>query len=111
MNTNEAFLGNKLQNPFYLRTFDFKKIYIYQNGKPFADSPISTNDDKRLYFNTISDLAYVDNGHGISLTDYPNHFIMVFLLDQYSTGFSQFYSNKLLNFDRAETFGGLAQQY
>ena len=44
---------------------------------PVADSPISTTDDKRLYFNTISDLAYFDNGHGISLTDYPNHFLMV----------------------------------
>ena len=43
-----------------------------------ADSLISASDDKRLYFNTISDLAYIDNGHGISLTDYPNHFIMVF---------------------------------
>ena len=45
---------------------------------PVADSPISTNDDKRLFFNTISDLAYNDNGHGIGLTDYPNHSIMVF---------------------------------
>ena len=43
-----------------------------------ADSPISTADEKRLYFNTLSDLAYIDNGHGINLTDYPNHFIMVF---------------------------------
>ena len=42
-----------------------------------ADSPISTNDDKRIYFNTLSDLAYIENGRGISLTDYPNHFIMV----------------------------------
>ena len=45
---------------------------------PVTDIPISTADDKRLYFNTISDLANIDNGHGISLTDYPNHFIMVF---------------------------------
>ena len=43
-----------------------------------ADSPISTSDDKRLYFNTISDLAYIDNGHGISLTNYPNDIIMFF---------------------------------
>ena len=45
---------------------------------PVADSQISTNHDKRLYFNTISDLAYIDNGHGISLTDYPYHFLMLF---------------------------------
>ena len=45
---------------------------------PVGDSPISTNDDQRLYFNTISDLAYIDNGNDISLTDYPNHLIIVF---------------------------------
>ena len=43
-----------------------------------AGSPISTADDKRLYFNTISDLAYIDNGQGICLTYDPNLFIMVF---------------------------------
>ena len=43
-----------------------------------TDSPISTTDNKRLYFNTISDLAYIDHGHGINLSDYPNHFIVVF---------------------------------
>ena len=41
-----------------------------------ADIPISISDDKSLYLNTISDLAYIDNGRGISLTDCPNHFIM-----------------------------------
>ena len=78
LNTNEAFLGNNRQNPFHFRIFNLEQIYVYRNGLPVADSPISTADDKRLYFNTISDLAYIDNGHGISLTDYPNHFIMVF---------------------------------
>ena len=42
---------------------------------------ISTTDDKQLYFNTISDLAYIDNGLGITLTAYPNHFILVFDLN------------------------------
>ena len=26
----------------------------------------------------MSDLAYIDNGHGLSLSEYPNHFTMVF---------------------------------
>ena len=55
-----------------------EQIYIYRNRLPVADSPISTTDKKRLYSNTISDLAYIDNAHGISLSDYINHFIMVF---------------------------------
>ena len=66
LNTNEAFLGNNRQNPFHFRKFNLEQIYVYRNGLPVADSPISTADDKRLYFNTISDLAYIDNGHGVS---------------------------------------------
>ena len=79
LNTNEAFLGNNRLNPFHFQKVNLEQIYVYRNGLPVADSPISTADDKRLYFNTISYLAYIDNGHGISLTDYPNHFIMVLI--------------------------------
>ena len=78
LNTNEAFLGNNRLNPFHYRKFGLEQIYIYRNGLPVADSPISTDDDKGLYFNTISDLAYIDNGHGIKLSEYPSHFLMVF---------------------------------
>ena len=62
-----------------------------------ADSPISTADDKLLYFNTISDLAYIDNGHGISLTDYPNHFIMVFDLTSTQQASHDFIHPELIN--------------
>ena len=31
-----------------------------------------------MYFNTMSDLAYIDSGLRISLSEYPNHFVMVF---------------------------------
>ena len=49
LNTNEAFLGKNRQNPFHFRKFNLEQIYVYQNGLPVADSPISTADDKRLY--------------------------------------------------------------
>ena len=78
LNTNEAFLGSKQLNPFHFRKLNLEQICIYQNELPVADSPINTADVKRLYFNAISDLAYIDNGHGISLSEYPSHFIMVF---------------------------------
>ena len=45
---------------------------------PRCRQPINTADVKRLYFSTMSDLAYIDNGHGISLSEYTNYFIMVF---------------------------------
>ena len=71
LNTDEAFLGSKQLNPFEFRSkFNPEQICNYRNGLP-ADSPIITADVKRLYFNTISDLAYIDNGRGISLSEYP----------------------------------------
>ena len=78
LNTNEAFLGSKQLNPFNFCKFNLEQICFYRNGFPVADSPINTTDEKRLYFNTMSDLAYIDNGHGIKLSEYPSHFIMVF---------------------------------
>ena len=97
LNTNEAFLRNNRQNPFIFRKFDLEQIYIYRNGLPAADSPISTSDDKRLYFNTITDLAYIDNGHGIGLTDYTNHFIMVFDLTSTQQASHNFFHPELTN--------------
>ena len=97
LNTNEAFLGNNRRNPFHFRKFDPEQIYIYRNGLPVADSPISITDEKRLYFNSISDLAYIDNGHGISLTDYPSHFIMVFDLTSTQQASHDFIHPELTN--------------
>ena len=49
LNTNEVFLGNNMQNSFHFQEFDWEPIYIYRNGLPVADSPISTTDNKRLF--------------------------------------------------------------
>ena len=97
LNTNEAFLGSKLLNPFHYRKFNLEQTCIYRNGLPVADSPISTDDSKRVYFNTMSDLAYIDNGHGISLEDYPNHFIMVFDLTSTQQASHDFIHPELTN--------------
>ena len=78
LNTNEAFLGNNRLYPFHYRNFGLQQIYVYRNGLPVADSPKSTDDNKRLYFNTISDLAYIDNGQGIKLSECSNYFLMIF---------------------------------
>ena len=32
LNTNEAFLGNNMQNPFHFQKFDSEQIYIYRNA-------------------------------------------------------------------------------
>ena len=114
LNTNEAFLDNNMQNSFHFQKFDLEEIYIYRNGLPVADSPISTTDDKRLYFNTISDLAYIDNGHGISLSDYTNHFIMVFDLTSIQQASHDIIHPELTNCSisiELEVFSGLTDQH
>ena len=97
VNTNEAFLGSKQLNPFHFRKFNLEQICIYRNGLPVADSPINTTDDKRLYFNTMSDLAYIDNGHEIKLYEYPSHFIMVFDLTSTQQASHDFIHPELTN--------------
>ena len=99
-NTNEAFLGNTRRNLFHSRKLDLEQIYIYRNGLPVADYPTTTTDDKRLYFNTISDLANIDNGHGRSLNDYPNQFIKVFDLTSTQQNSHNFIYPELTNWVR-----------
>ena len=97
LNTNEAFLGDNMQNPFHFQKFELERINIYRNGLPVADGPTSTFDNKRLYFITISDFTYTDNGHRISLSDYPNHFIMVFDLTSNQQASHEFIHPELTN--------------
>lgn len=78
MNTNTAVAGTNDQNPYYYQKFGLRSITIYRNGIPIAGTPLSTVDNNRLYFKSLSALSFTDQGHGISLADYPNHFVMVF---------------------------------
>ena len=39
---------------------------------------MSTNDNKRLYYNSVDALACLENGHGIPLREFANHYKMVF---------------------------------
>ena len=97
LNTNEAFFKLNRLNPLHYRKFGLEQIYIYRNGLPVADSPISTDDDKRLFFNAISDLAYIDNGHGIKLSEHPSHFFMVFDLTSTQQASHDFIHPELTN--------------
>ena len=97
LNTNEAFLGSKQLNPFHFHKFNLEQICIYRNGLPVADSPINTTDDKRLYFDTMSHLAYIDNGHGSKFSEYPSHFIMLFDLTSTQQASHDFIQPELTN--------------
>ena len=75
---SNAFIGTNNINPYHYQKFDLSEITVYRNGFATAGTPMLTNDNKRLYYNSMSALAYVENGHGIPLSDFAHHFIMVF---------------------------------
>ena len=94
---SDAFIGTKTLNPFSCRKFDLNEIIIYRNAFATAGTPISTTDNKRLYDNSMAALAYVENGHGISLSDFPNHYIMVFDLTSTQEATHDFIHPKITN--------------
>ena len=77
MSSSAAFIGTNTENPFLYRKFGLSEITVFRNGFANAGTPMSTRDDIRLYFNSMGALAFNENGHGISLADFPRHYIMV----------------------------------
>ena len=78
LNTNNAFLGTNRTNPFQYQKFGLEQVTLRRNGLPIASTPISTQDHKRLFFDTLSALGLLHCGLGITLDNYQQHFIMCF---------------------------------
>ena len=58
---------------------------------------MSTTDNKRLYYNSKSASAYEENGHGIPLSEFANHYIMVFDLTSTKEATHDFIHPELTN--------------
>ena len=97
MSASAAFIGTNTENPVSYRKFGLNEITVYRNGFATAGTPMSTRDDKRLYFNSMGALAFIENGHGISLTDFPRHYIMVFDLTSTQEATHDFIHPELTN--------------
>ena len=97
MCASEAFIGKTDVNPLHFSKNDLAEVTIYRNGFPTAGTPISTEDDKRLYFNSMGALAYVEYGHGIPLSEFQNHYIMVFDLTSTQEATHDFIHPELTN--------------
>ena len=97
MSASAAFIGTNTENPFSFRKFGQNEITVYRNGFATAGTPMSTRDDKRLYFNSMGALAFIENGHGITLADFPRHYIMVFDLTSTQEATHDFIHPELTN--------------
>ena len=78
MTTNKAFLGSKDANPFHFQKFNLESITVYRNGYPIAATPLQTDDDKKLYLNSLEALAFESHGHGVPFSDFTDHYVLVF---------------------------------
>ena len=79
MRSNTAYLGTNRTNPFRYQKFQLNEIIVYRKCLPIAETPVSTTDNKRIYYNTLEALDFVfNNSHGISLAYYHNHYMMAF---------------------------------
>ena len=77
--TNQAYLGTNCTNPFQYQKFNWSQIVVFRNGQPIVETPVSTIFNHRIYFKTLEALDFLDKGgHGITLDNYRNHFIMAF---------------------------------
>ena len=94
---SNAFIGTNNINPYHYQKLDLSEITVYRNGFATAGTPMLTNDNKRLYYNSMSALAYVENGHGIPLSDFAHHFIMVFDLTSTQEATHDFIHPELTN--------------
>ena len=97
MYAGDAFIGTNTVNPFSYRKFGLREITVFRNGFPLAGTPMSTVDNKRLYYNSMCALAYAENGHGITLSEFSNHFLMVFDLTSTQEATHDFIHPELTN--------------
>ena len=71
-------MGAKRTNPFHYQKFGLNSITVYRNGYPIAGTPLESENDKKIYLNSLEALAFEQHGHGIPFADYSNHYLMVF---------------------------------
>ena len=78
---NSLFRSTPLNHsPLSYQKFGVQSVAIQRvNGVPLVETPLDTNNNVRLYYNTITALGFTKSGNGIRLEDCEdNHFILVF---------------------------------
>ena len=79
LSSSTAYLSDNRTNPFHYRKVQLNEIIVYRNSLPITGTPVSTTDNKRIYYNKLEALDFVfDNSQGISLANYQNHYNLEF---------------------------------
>ena len=79
MVANDKFKGLQNTNLFLYNKFKIERIEIIRgSGLPIAGTPIDTENNVRIYHNTLKALGFKNGGNKISLEDFDNKFIVSF---------------------------------
>ena len=97
MSARTAFIGTNIQNPFSYQKFGLNQVTVYRKRFATAGTTMSTREDKRLCFNTLGALVFIENVHGIPLADFSRHRIRVFYLTGTQKATHDFFHPELTN--------------
>ena len=98
MSISKAYLDSDRSNPFHYQKFGLNEIIVSRKGLPIAGTPISTSDNKIIYYNTLEALDFVLNTrHRISLANNDEHYIMAFDLTSTQEASHDFFYPELTN--------------
>ena len=96
--TTQAYLGTNRTNPLHYQKIDRSQIFIYRNRLPIVGNLIVLTYEKRVYFNTLETLDFLDKGgHGVTITYFPNLFILAFNLNSTREASQDFIYPELIN--------------
>ena len=76
MNTNSAFTGSFIENPYWYQQFDLRQIRILRGGQPIVD--FDTADNCRPYVTTMKAMNFQDDIPSIPIDDFKDHYVLVF---------------------------------
>ena len=76
MNTNSAFTGSFMENPFWYQQFGLRHIRILRGGQSVVD--YDTSDDCRLYVTTMRAMNFHDDLPSIPIDKFKDHYVLVF---------------------------------
>ena len=78
MNTNSAFTGSYIENPFWYQQFELRQIRILTGGQSIVD--FDAADNCRLYVTIMKAMIFQRDIHSILIDNFKDHYVLVFEL-------------------------------
>ena len=90
---NNQLTGRWRDTPLAFHKHNLKKVRVLRNGVPVVE--YSRNSNTQLYFKTIENLHFDQDGPLIKLENYENHYYLVSTLPPHNSAIKKFTTQKL----------------